>query len=450
VKLIPLTTVLLLGGLCSSLSWAKVSQLEASRLGMDLTPLGGEKAGNASGTIPAWTGGITKPIKGYAVGEFHPDPYAKDKVKQVITAKNYQAHQAFLTEGQIALLKKFPDYFINVYPSRRSAAYPEFVYKAAKQNALTAELQPYGTGVTNTVMTSAFPIPKNGAEVLWNHNLRYRGFRWQLVSSTINTKESGDYGVTTREYNYYFAYSEQGKSALDFDNKIFYLKRKTLAPASLAGQMTLVQETLDQVRSPRKSWTYMPGQRRVRRNPDLKYDSPDIDSFGIRTIDQVDMFNGAPNLYDWNLIGKQEKYIPYNAYQLHSGDLTIPDIIKKEFINPDLIRYEPHRVWVVEATLRTGMQHLYAKRRYYFDEDSWQIVLAEEYNSDGELVQTTEAHTVNDYTVPMVFSTLEVTYDLKTGRYFAEGLDNERLPVNMDVDFDIGDFSSAALRREAR
>lgn len=436
--------------LSSTSAWAKVSKLEASRLGTELTPLGAQKKGNASGTIPAWTGGITQPIAGYVKGEFHPDPYPLDRPKYVITSKNWQQHKTWLTQGQIALLTKYPDYFINVYPSRRSAAYPDFVYAAAQKNAYSAELQPYGTGVANTIMTSAFPIPKNGAEVLWNHTLRYRGFRWSLVSSTVNTKPSGEYGVTTREYDYYFAYSEQGINLLDLNNKIFYLKRKTIAPASLSGQMTLVHETLDQVRSPRKSWIYMPGQRRVRRSPDLAYDTADIDSYGIRTIDQVDMFNGAPNLYDWKLLGKQEKYIPYNAYRLHSGDIKISDIVKKQFINPSLSRYEPHRVWVVEATLRTGMNHLYAKRRYYFDEDSWQIVLAEEYNSEGQLVQTTEAHTINDYTVPMIFSTLEVTYDLQKSRYFVEGLDNERGPVNMDVNYEIRDFSSSALRREAR
>lgn len=450
VKPFAITSVLILSVLGSSAALAKVSQLEASRLGTELTPLGGQKEGNTAGTIPRWTGGITKPIQGYVEGEFHPDPFPSEKPIKVITGKNWQQHKAFLTQGQIELLKKYPDYFINVYPSHRTAAYPDFVYAAAKKNALNAELQPYGTGVSNTIMTSAFPIPKNGAELLWNHTLRYRGFRWQLTSSTLNTKPGGDFAITTREYEYYFAYSEKGISLIDLNNKIFYLKRKTLAPAALSGQMTLVHETLDQVRSPRKSWIYMPGQRRVRRSPDLAYDTADIDSNGIRTIDQVDMFNGAPNLYNWNLLGKQEKYIPYNAYRLHSGDLKITDIAKPKFINPALSRYELHRVWVVEATLRTGMNHLYAKRRYYFDEDSWQIVFAEEYDAEGQLTQTTEAHTINDYTVPMLFSTLEVTYDMKKDRYFAEGLDNERAPINTDVNFEIRDFSSSALRREAR
>lgn len=443
-------SVLLFSVLTASSVWAKVTQQEANRLGMDLTPMGAEKAGNASGSIPAWKGGITSPIPGFNKGQFHPDPYAADRVMHVITGKNVNKYKEFLTPGQVALLQRHPEYSINVYPSHRSAAYPQFVYDAVKKNAVTAELQPYGTGVSDTIMASPFPLPASGAEVLWNHTLRYRALSWEFTSSTLNTTESGDQGITTREYQYYFAYSEPGVTLPEIDNKIFYLKRKTLSPAKLSGQMTLVHETLDQIRSPRMSWIYMPGQRRVRRTPDLSYDTADIDSNGIRTIDQVDMFNGAPNLYDWTLVGKQEKYIPYNAYKLHGGHLRISDIAKKDFINPNLVRYEPHRVWVVEATLRTGMNHIYTKRRYYFDEDTWQIVLAEEHNEDGKLVQVTEAHTVNYYEVPMVYSTLEVTYDLEEGRYFAEGLDNERSPINVDVKFERRDFSSSALRREAR
>ena len=52
----------------------------------DLTPLGGERAGNAEGTIPEWTGGITEPPAGYTVGEHHRDPFAGDRPLFVIDA----------------------------------------------------------------------------------------------------------------------------------------------------------------------------------------------------------------------------------------------------------------------------------------------------------------------------------------------------------------------------
>ncbi len=442
--------ILMLCLFLSSGALAKVSFVEAEQLGKSLTPMGAEKAGNKSGSIPAWGRGITQVNTGFEKGRFHPDPFSKDEIQAVINSENWKAFEQHLTPGQIALMQKYPNYSMHIYPSHRSAAYPQFVYDAVRKNAETAELMKYGTGVTDTIMSSPFPIPKNGAEVLWNHTLRYRGLRWEHVSSTLNTTSSGYKSIFTREYKYYFAYSEQGITLDEIDNKIFFGKRKTLAPAKFSGQLTLVHETLDQVRSPRKAWIYMPGQRRVRRSPNLSYDTSDIDSNGLRTIDQVDMFNGAPNLYNWNLLGKQEKYVPYNAYKLHEGGLSINKIAGQHYVNPDLIRYEPHRVWVVEAKLRTGMKHVYHKRRYYFDEDSWQIVSIEEYNEEGELIQHTEAHTINYYDVPMIYSTLEVTYDLPSGRYFVEGLDNQRLPINMDVDFKRRAFTSSALRREAR
>lgn len=428
---------------------AKVSPEEAARLGKDLTPVGAEKAGNKDGTIPAWTGGITKAPAGFKTGDFHPDPYAADKVKFVIDKTNYKKYEKNLSKGHVALLQTHPTYFMNVYPTRRSASYPDFVYDALKKNAVNAEIFEYGTGVKNTIMSSPFPIPKNGAEVIWNHTLRYRGGKFKFTSSTINTTASGDKSVTTREYEYFFKYSQPGLGYWDLDNTIFFLKRKTLAPASLAGQMTLVQETLDQVRSPRKSWIYMPGQRRVRRTPDLAYDTADIDSNGIRTIDQVDIFNGAPDLYDWNLIGKQEVYVPYNDYKLHSGALKIDDIIGPYTITPELVRYEMHRVWVVEATLRIGMNHVYQKRRYYFDEDTWSILVAEEYSAKGELLELSESHLINFYDVQVPYTTLDVTYDFKDKRYYAEGLDNERNPPDFSADLDEGNFTASALRREA-
>jgi len=428
---------------------AAVSEQDAQRLGKDLTPVGAVKMGNGT-DIPAWHGGLDKK-EGMAPGQFHADPFAKDQPLFRITAQNIDQHEKRLTNGQKTLLKTYPNLYFDVYPSRRSASYPDYVYDAVKNNATSAELMKYGSGVRGAVMSSPFPIPSAGEEAMWNHTLRFRGQSFSYTAFTVAVTEGGSRADSLRDYKYFVHYSEPGVEADDLDNKIFYLKRKTLAPSNLAGRITLAHETLDQVRSPRKSWVYVPGQRRLRRTPDLAYDTADVNTNSIRTIDQVDMFNGAPDYYEWTLVGKQELYIPYNAYKVHQGDLKNSDILHDHHLNSALLRYEPHRVWVVEAKLRVGFDHRYETRRYYLDEDSWSIIYAEEYSKDGQLLQVSEAHTINYYDVQLVFPTLEVTYDLENNRYYAEGLDNERgSTLNFNEAFTKRDFSTSAVRREAK
>ncbi len=360
-------------------------------------------------------------------------------------------HASRLSVGSQKLLQQFPSLEMPVYPTHRSASYPEYVYEGIKQNMASAKLMKFGAGVEGARISSPFPIPKNGLEVLWNHTLRFRGQSISYEASTVHVNAAGSRAITLRDYKYYFGYSDPELSTAELNNKIFFLKRKTLAPASQAGGITLVHETLDQVRSPRKSWIYVPGQRRVRRTPDLNHDTPDAATDSLRTIDQVDMFNGAPTYYDWKLVGKQEMYIPYNSYLLHSADLTVEDITGPMHLNSEFLRYEAHRVWVVEASLRVGLQHRYAKRRYYFDEDSWSIVYAEEYDEGGELWQFSEAHLINYYEVPLVFSTLENTYDFNDGRYFVEGIDNDRgATYNYSEQYTKREFTTSAVRREAK
>mgnify|MGYP001371401823 CR=1 FL=1 len=435
--------------LLSSSVLAAVPAAEAERLGKDLTPVGAQKAGNGR-DIPAWTGGLPQD-KNHKPGAFHADPFAADKPLFRINAANMKEHQARLTNGQQELLKRFPDLYFEVYPTRRSASYPDYVYQGVKTNATRAELLKYGSGVKGATMSSPFPIPQNGLEVLWNHTLRFRGLTDSYTAVASSVTSGGQRMDVLRQYEYFFKYSTLGAEPEDLDNTIFLLKRKTLAPANLAGSITLVHETLDQIRSPRKSWIYMPGQRRLRRTPDLAYDTADVNTNSIRTVDQVDMFNGAPDYYDWELKGKQEIYIPYNAYKVHQGNVKLDDILMDHHINPALLRYEAHRVWVIEAKLRVGYSHRYSTRRYYVDEDSWSIVYAEEYDEDGKLWEVTEAHVINYYEVPVVYTTLEVTYDLEDGRYYAEGLDNERdSTMNFSYDLSERDFSPSAVRREAK
>ena len=90
-------------------SAAAVSPAEAERLKGDLTPLGAERAGNASGTIPAWEGGYTQVWPGYQSGQPRPDPFASEKPLYRIDADNMATHAAELTEGIRALLGAFLD-----------------------------------------------------------------------------------------------------------------------------------------------------------------------------------------------------------------------------------------------------------------------------------------------------------------------------------------------------
>ena len=430
---------------------AKVSESEAARLGSDLTPVGAERAGNVAGTIPAWTGGVSQPPAGWTEGEREINPFPEDRPLFTITRDNYQEYRDNLTDGHIAMMETYgTDYFLPVYQTRRTAAFPEHVYKKFRENALTAELLDNGNGVRDTIMTSPFPIPQNGLEVVWNHILRYRGEQLSFRSAAATPAVNGAFNPVLTQYDYFFAYAEPNIQLADIDNKIFYLKTETISPATLAGSITLVHETLDQVRSPRLAWRYEAGSRRLRRSPNLAYETDLPNSSSLRSVDQKDMYNGAPNQYDWHLKGKREIYVPYNAYELHSNAHTSEDIIQPGHINQELTRYELHRVWVVEATLRTGISHIYSRRVFYVDEDSWQILASEEYDEDGNLWRVSEAHNISYYSEPLFWTTMEMTYDLKSRRYYIDGLDEGQVPYDFDPGFRSNQFTASAARRAAR
>ena len=229
-----------------------------------------------------------------------------------------------------------------------------------------------------------------------------------------------------------------------------YFEQKVTAPARLAGTILMVHETLDQVKESRRAWVYNTGQRRVRRAPQVAYDNPGTASDGMRTSDQLDMFNGGIDRYDWKLVGKREVYVPYNSYKLHSDSLKVADIVTPMHINQEHSRYELHRVWVVEATLKDGKRHIYAKRRFYVDEDSWGVLVVDQYDNRGRLWRVSEGHGINYYDILSFWTTLEVHMDILSGRYLAHGLDNENDMYDFSYESKSGDYTPAALRRRGR
>ncbi len=447
-KLLLQTGVLGLSLLASSVM-AAVSADEAAKLGTTLTPLGAEMAGNADGTIPAWTGGLPKNAGTVDARGFLQDPFASEKPLFVITAENVEQYKDKLTPGQLAMFKRYPQsYRMPVYPTHRSATVPDSVIEATKRNATNTVMVQNGNGLANFDTANPFPIPQNGLEVIWNHITRYRGGSVKRFVTQATPQANGSYSLVyfVDEFAFRGALADVDKSKES--NVLFYFKQRVTAPSRLAGNVLLLHETLDQVKEPRLAWLYNAGQRRVRRAPQVSYDGPGTAADGLRTTDNFDMYNGAPDRYEWKLNGKKEIYIPYNTYKLDSPDLKYADVIKAGHINQDLSRYELHRVWHVTATLKQGERHIYAKRDFFIDEDTWQASAIDHYDGRGTLWRVAEAHNQYYYNHQVPWYTVETLYDLLSGRYLALGMKNEeKQAYEFGFPAKESDYTPAALRQ---
>lgn len=429
---------------------AKVSEEEAARLGNELTPVGAERAGNGD-EIPEWTGGYDTPPANFSEGGHYLDPFPEDEPLFVIDRSNVEEHKERLSPGQVAMIKRYDDYKIPVFKTRRSAGYPERIYEKARKNATTTTLVTGGNGLEDFDTTVPFPIPKNGLEVVWNHITRYRGGAVQRNVGQVTPQEDGDYSLVQFEDEITWRTSLTDYEPGEDSNVLFYFRQQITAPSRLAGNVLLVHETINQVKEQRRAWVYNAGQRRVRRAPQVAYDGPGTAADGMRTTDNFDMFNGSPDRYNWELKGKKEMYIPYNSYRLDSPELSYDEIVKAGHINQDYARYELHRVWHVTATLKDDERHIYAKRDMYFDEDTWSASLIDHYDGRGELWRVAEGHNMQMYDNEVPWLAMEVLYDLLSGRYLALGLTNEvRRPYTFGIERSFSDYTPAALRRSGR
>jgi len=433
--------------------YGKVIQEEAKKLGKTgtlLTPVGAQREGNQEGSIPEWTGGVTIIPAGYKKGDFHPCPFKKDEKLFTINFENYKQYITKLTPGIIALIKNYrKTFYMNIYKTHRTASFPDWVYDALIENALNAEIIENGNGIKSAKTTSPFPIPKSGIEAIWNHILGFRGTYISRYGAQSAIMKDGSFTIIKMVEKLYTIYAQPKISINDLEkqNIITFFMQYITSPPRMAGNALLVFEHLNQVMYPRKSWVYNSGQRRVRRTPNIAYDYPGTASDGLRTTDDWNGFNGAPDRYTWKLLGKKEMYVPYNCYNLHSNKVKYSQILKPNHINQKLVRYELHRVWVVEANLIKTFRHVYKKRVFYLDEDSWLCLAAEMYDKRDQLYRVLLSHVINYYDLPTIFTTLDIYHDLYSRRYVACQLDNEEKMVDFKTKLTKKDFTINALRR---
>ena len=402
---------------------AAVPAQEAAKLGNQLTRVGADMSGNADGSIPAYSGGLTTPPASFKAGDtYRPDPYAGEKPLLVIDGKNVAQYKDQLTAVTVELANRYPSFHIEVYPSHRTATLPKALLDNTLKNATGAKSLENGMAIENVLPGVPFPIPQSGAEAMWNHLLRYQGVAQKAKYDSWNVDAAGVAALATTglAFNGFPIYEDLNK-VIDAKDTYFQTKLYYSGPARRAGESLMLKDSANPLAQPRRAWQYLPGQRRVKLAPNLAYDTPNPGTAGSGTFDDVYVFNGALDRYDWKLVGKKEMYVPYNTYQL-TYVKDPKQLTTANHLAPELVRWEKHRVWVVEGTLKTDARHVYAKRRFYLDEDSWFALASDQYDARGQLYRGSYSFFTQSYDVETPNNNPHVVYDLVGGSYNVNGL----------------------------
>ncbi|MEO6662828.1 MAG: DUF1329 domain-containing protein [Rubrivivax sp.] len=435
--------------LAAPLAQAAVSAEEAAKLKTTLTPLGAERAGNKDGSIPPWDGGF--PIEASWNSASIPDLFVKDKPLFTITQQNAAQYADKLTDGTTALLKKYPNFKVQVFPTRRTASMPQWVYDNTFKNATRATLDPGGEdgafpkGAYGGI---PFPIPKNGEEAVWNHILRWTSPGYTTRPSLVRVTPDGKAILVSQAVGASrYAYYEPNINLEKFESsgsEILLRRIDTIAPPLRAGEILLQRNTIDDSKS--RTWVYLTGQRRVRRLPVACCDVPSPVTGGIVNFDEVDGWASSIGRYDWKLVGKREMFVPYNTNGFHQA-ASLEQVIQPSFVNPDFLRFELHRVWVVEATLKKGQRHVIPKVRLYLDEDTWIATTADRWDPQGQLWKVT-------YDLPTVIPSQglvtfnSIYYDMIGGGYFGTAFLNRERQVDWKATLPDRLFTPEALSGE--
>jgi hypothetical protein len=399
------------------------SEAEVAKLGKELTPVGAEKGANKDGSIPAWQG-TEAPNAGWSYGKSRAEHWKHhdDKPLYSIDASNADKYADKLSPGQLQQLKQGKGYKMEVYPSRRTCGNPDFVADNTKKNATAAKLGADGWSLKEaSVPGIPFPLPKTGTEAMWNVKMKYAGvgFEFPTLYTSLSPRQGASEWIdATSTQTYFFPWGKKGSTQLSSLPPVeYYTYFGYKSPTALAGQALAITNYLDKTND---VFYYFPGQRRVRRMPTYAYDAPQIGFENQYTMDEPRMFNGTIERFDWKLVGKKELIVGYNAFGMYDAKANFHDVAKNEGVASANRRYELHRVWVVEATVKPGVRHVAPKRTFYIDEDSWAIVVAEDYDAQGKLWKLREGFVIPVFETGSCDNPAFVQYNLIDNRYLVD------------------------------
>jgi hypothetical protein len=327
-----------------------------------------------------------------------------------------------LSVGVKTMIEK-EGFSLKVYPTHRTAAAPQQVYDFIAANVGRAQLNPGGgrLGFTGGYGGAPFPIPDTsdplvaGAQIIWNHLTRWNGYGWTYRGSAW-TVQSGQLQLSSdsKDSNIYPYYDPNGsvetfKGYADLGHTWIY------NPATSTGTEVVYHYGTNPRLQPNILWELLQGQGRVRKAPELAYDTPSQYNGDICNYDEEFGFNGSPDRYDWKYVGKKEMLIPYNNNKMRRT--PVKEAHLKKFLNPDVVRWELHRVWVVEATLHPGQRNVLARRTMYVDEDTWMLSLSDGYDASGNIYHANMVYNICLPNVPGTILLNVSVHNVQTGDY---------------------------------
>jgi len=419
-----------IAGVClAAVGWslwavAAVTPEQAAHLGQDLTPIGAERAGNQDGSIPAYEGGET-PLPGWSWGKVRSQysNFKDEKPLFSIDASNVSRYAEHLTEAQIVALQTVPGYRMDVYPSHRTCNIDPVYAERSRQNATEARIGADGWSLEHARTAGVpFPIPQSGVQALYNSRFRPQGIGYVFdKGTTMISPRPGSREFTAYAWHLvtYLSSQRADKASVESDGAIeFYVHYAFAEPAAMRGQAFI---GISYVNKSLESYYYFPGQRRVRRMPNYVFDAPVVGFENQYLNDEQLMLWSTLDRFEYRLLGKKEIYIENNALRMLDFDASPAQVFGKSFVDPAYRRFELHRVWVVDAKLKPGTNHLVPHRVYYLDEDSWSIAAVTEYDQKGRIWKLLESSLIPIWELGGSCGYMAYTiWDLLGGRYVAD------------------------------
>jgi hypothetical protein len=443
-------------GAVSAIAAAVCLVIGTAAMAEDLTPEGGDRSGSQDGSVPPYAG-KQAPEAGWAYGKYRGDywKHKNEKPLYSIDVSNVAKYADMLSPGQVQLIKQLKNYRMDVYPSHRECQLPDFAQENSKANLTGAKLDASGENVQAALFPGVpFPQPQNGAEAIQNYLQHYRGegFEWPQMITTVSPRPGGsDWIEAVSEQHEYFPWARPGKATPQDVDQLsegdFYAVQ---SPAALAGQAYVARTFFDK---DAETYYYFPGQRRVRRMPAYTHDAPIIGMENEYLIDESNMLYGTIDRFNWKLVGKKEMIVPYDSFGMYKFDSKLHDVMTPNGLASENRRYEVHRVWVVEATLKPTARHVASKKVFYLDEDSWLALVGEDYDAQGKLWKVRESYPISVWELGGTCDNEPyVQYNLVDGRYvtdqttIGQGKDIHWYETINDPRFKMDFFTAESLR----